>query len=393
MHTLRLAHTGHRTRRHAVGLALVSLAWAAAALTTTPGAAADGPGSPHGTLDVVSIAPGGLTVAGWAKDPDSPSPITVHVYIDGVGVAAITATNDRPDLGSVIAERSHGYEHWFSVPAGRHTVCTYGINNGLTPGGNALLGCKGIDVANSPFGSLDVVEAPAASLAGTSPSVAGWAIDPDTDGPVQVDVYVDGAFVRSADAAQVRQDVGGAYPSYGDKHGFAFPIPVAFGSHEVCAYALNRTGTTGDNALLGCRRVQSLANRPFGSIDHVAGTPTGVTIEGWGVDPYSAVWTLTAQAVPGMQGTGPLERFAFTIDGQAAGTTQSSIDRTDVVAATPPGNAMFRLNGGPRYGFSHTVAVSAGTHEVCTTVEHHPHVAHANTAAPDGPIGCVTITR
>ena len=41
-------------------------------------------GSPVGSLDVARLVPGvGVTVGGWALDPDTASSIAVHVYVDG----------------------------------------------------------------------------------------------------------------------------------------------------------------------------------------------------------------------------------------------------------------------------------------------------------------------
>ena len=379
-----------RSRRpRGLGAALSLVLVAAAMVATGGGAAADGPGSPFGALDVVRIEAGvAVRIEGWAKDPDAPPHVSVHVYIDGIGVAAITATIDRPDLGLVLVQRGFGYSTLLNVAPGHHTVCTYGINNELTPGGNVLLGCKTVDVSHLPTGSFDIVDAPASSLAGTAPWIGGWAIDPDRNDPVAVHVYVDGTFTLATIADQARPDVGAAFPSYGDLHGFALPVPLSSGPHQVCVYALNHPETPGNNVLFSCRAVQSVANRPFGVIDRVTSTPELVKVEGWGIDPFSAAWT----AGPGPQGTGPLETFAFTVDGQPAGTVRSTIDRIDVVAATPPGNPMFRLGGGPRYGFSHELALSPGTHDVCTIIEHHPHV-ETGYGAPDTTIGCFRYTQ
>ena len=45
----------------------------------------DVPINPFGTVDALSLSPGGLIVRGWAIDPDAPStPVDVHVYVDGI---------------------------------------------------------------------------------------------------------------------------------------------------------------------------------------------------------------------------------------------------------------------------------------------------------------------
>jgi hypothetical protein len=102
-------------------------------------------GNPRGSLDRVRELNGKLRVRGWAFDPDTDAPITMHVYVDGVGRAVHTANTLRPDIARVFPGWSdrHGFD--FAVmprPPGQHIVCVYGINQSL--GGNSLIGCKGI---------------------------------------------------------------------------------------------------------------------------------------------------------------------------------------------------------------------------------------------------------
>ena len=93
-------------------------------------------------IDVVQDAgSGSLHLAGWALDPDVWTPIAVHVYLDGVGVMALTAQGARPDVDAVYARGpNHGFDVLVPAAAGAHTVCVYAIDaNG---GPNALLGCR-----------------------------------------------------------------------------------------------------------------------------------------------------------------------------------------------------------------------------------------------------------
>jgi uncharacterized protein YkwD len=98
--------------------------------------------SPFGSLDAVQPVPGGLQVTGWTIDPDSASPITVHVYVDGIGFVIGAANANRPDVGAAFPDYgpSHGYQATLSVGHGTHTVCAYGINVGA--GNNNGLGCQ-----------------------------------------------------------------------------------------------------------------------------------------------------------------------------------------------------------------------------------------------------------
>ncbi len=101
-------------------------------------------GNPHGSFDQISGDAAGLTVAGWAIDPDTAAPIKVHVYIDGRPSREILADQDRPDVGN--AWPDYGPKHGWSLRAtglapGPHTVCVYAIDvGGATV--NPLLGCR-----------------------------------------------------------------------------------------------------------------------------------------------------------------------------------------------------------------------------------------------------------
>jgi hypothetical protein len=208
-------------------------------------------GNPVGTLDQTGTGPGSITVAGWAIDPDTANPIQVHVYVDGRPAGATTASNARPDVGSLLPAYgpNHGYQATFTgYGAGNHSVCAYGINV-LTGTSNTLLGCRTVTVpGGNPFGTLDVVSTGAGSI-----TVAGWTIDPDTADPISVHVYIDGRPAGSTVASVPRTDVGRVYPAYGANHGYQATFTgYSSGRHTACAYGINvLTGTA--NVLLGCR--------------------------------------------------------------------------------------------------------------------------------------------
>ena len=205
--------------------------------------------SPFGNLEAAAGVPGGVSVAGWAIDPDTALPIQVHVYVDGAGVA-LTADGSRPDVGAAFpaAGPDHGFgSALIGAEPGSHQVCAYAINVG--PGyTNPLLGCRTVTVPNrSPIGNLEVVTGVRGGV-----SVAGWALDLDTTSPIQVHLYVDAAALAlTADGS--RPDVGAVFPGYGSAHGFTALLGATPGSHRVCAYGIN-VGP-GTNALLGCRTV------------------------------------------------------------------------------------------------------------------------------------------
>jgi len=100
--------------------------------------------TPLGSIDAVQDAgAGSILIAGWALDPDMTTPINVHVYVDGLAVLALTATNPRPDVDAAFARGpNHGFATTFASTAGSHSVCLYAIDgNGGT---NVLLGCRAV---------------------------------------------------------------------------------------------------------------------------------------------------------------------------------------------------------------------------------------------------------
>jgi hypothetical protein len=115
----------------------------------------------------------------------------------------------------------------------------------------ALVGCM-------PEGYQDIASVEV-TVSGSSLTVAGWAWDQDTPtAPIDVHIYVDdhGIAVR---ADGNRPDVAAVKPAAGPNHGYVASMNVAAGSHRVCSYAINAPGTSGDNVLLGCKRVQVVA--------------------------------------------------------------------------------------------------------------------------------------
>ncbi len=204
------------------------------------------PGSPRGNVDGVEVTgPGQISVRGWALDPDTADSTRVHVYVGSRGTS-IAAADPRGDIDRAFP--GYGGKHGFSTTisglgSGRFPVCSYAINTGT--GGNVRLGCTTVDLGGPPIGVLD-----GATVSGSSLSLRGWALDPDTAAAVRVHVYVDGVG-SSHPSGSTRGDIGRAYPGYGDDHGFSITRPIAAGRHQVCVYAINAAGA-GPNKLLKC---------------------------------------------------------------------------------------------------------------------------------------------
>ena len=194
-------------------------------------------GNPKGSLNVVQASPGAVRVVGWALDPDTSTPIATHVYVDGRWAGAVTANLGRPDVAAAFP--GYGARHGFdlTVPVsggGAHQVCTYAINVGRGSA-NPVFGCATVSLpTGAPYGSVDLAEGQAGGV-----HLAGWSIDPDTSGPVQVHVYVDGTWTAAVTANVDRPDVGATHPGYGDAHGFDATLPLRAGKHTVCVYGIN----------------------------------------------------------------------------------------------------------------------------------------------------------
>jgi hypothetical protein len=287
---------------------------------------------PIGSLDQASLNGNAINVAGWALDPSTTAPITVHVYVDGAAVA-ITANGSRPDVGAVFPGlgSGHGYTATIGTVPGTHQVCAYGIGVG-TPV-NTPLGCRTVVVPDSgPFGNLETATTGLGTI-----SVKGWAIDPDISSSITVNLIVDGA-LTSVTASDDRPDVGAAFPGKGSAHGFSATLSAAGGSRQVCAVGVN-VGP-GTNKFLGCRTVTVPGGNPIGSLDTATGVSGGVTVGGWAIDPD------VASAI----------QVHVYVDGVGAATTASQT-RNDVGTAFP----LY----GPGHGYTVTVPAAPGTRTAC----------------------------
>ncbi|MDJ0377159.1 hypothetical protein [Cryobacterium sp. PH31-L1] len=313
--------------------------------------------SPIGNIESVRGAIGGVTVVGWAIDPDTANSIDVHVYVDGVGTPT-SAALERTDIGAMFP--AYGNAHGFNIAvpvrfSGTHSVCVYGFN--VLGGDNTLFGCSNV-VANggSPIAGIDAVVGSAGAI-----SINGWAIDPDSAGPMSVHAYVDGVGTAFL-ADKLRKDVGIAFPGYGDNHGFSYSIDATEGVHEICLYGINIG--SGTNVQFGCYSVSiPIAERgrvPVGVLEAVSPVAGGVNIVGWALDPDTA--------------------NPITVDVKVDGigsVYQANKARTDLGAAWP--------GYGGNHGFAEVVAVAAGPHEVC---------AYARNSGPgvNTVLGCSSVT-
>jgi hypothetical protein len=100
--------------------------------------------APQGVVDEVrAIGDGQVRVRGWMFDRSVPTaPVEVHYYVDGLWHSKVVASGSRPDVGHAFpgVGNSHGIDSTLTIGAGRHEVCTFGINVGVA-GSNPLVNC------------------------------------------------------------------------------------------------------------------------------------------------------------------------------------------------------------------------------------------------------------
>ncbi len=298
------------------------------------------PSNPFGSMDTGSLsAPGIVSVSGWAADSDAPSTsIPVHVYVDGRFASALTADGYRPDVAAIWGPfgANHGYATTLSLPAGVHTVCSYGINQGLG-NDNAQLGCRSVSVGGNPFGALDTALVPSFGTV----TLTGWTIDPDTGGSTSAHVYVDGVFAQAVPADGVRPDLATAFPGFGGAHGVSTSVSgLSGGLHSVCLYGIN-VQAGDDNPRLGCRVVSLPTGNPFGALDTAVPGPGSISLTGWAIDPDS---------------TSTVAVHVY-LDGVFDGAFVANALRSDVGVAFPGYGSM--------HGYALTALAPVGAHTVC----------------------------
>jgi len=202
-----------------------------------------------GVLDGANVTEGGLRVDGWAYDPDSPRPIAVDVYLDGVGVRIPTDVA-RPDVAQ--SQRGANGTAGFSrvlplAGVGARQVCVYAIDAGNYP--NYQFGCR-VFVNYPPSGIVDAVTATPGGI-----EVSGWAVDRDTRSPRALDVTV-GTQVTSITTSTPRADVAAGVPGGGNNDGFSAKVPLPAGVKgpvSVCVSVRDTSSTV--KVALGCTTV------------------------------------------------------------------------------------------------------------------------------------------
>lgn len=220
----------------------------------------------------------------------------------------------------------------------------YGTGDGCSSYGNRNFWRMYTDWFGSPTGPSSNPtgnwESAAASLGRIS--LSGWMLDPDSVGPIDLHVYIDGAWGGAYTANSTRTDVGAIYRAHGNDHGFSVDIAVPEGrqSSSVCVYGFN-VGW-GSNTSFGCRTVTFPGGVPFGNVEAMGIRDGVVTVSGWALDPDVSA---------------PVS-ISVTSNGMApAGLQSSVVDRPDVARVYPA--------YGVARGFVSTFPLAAGSSDIC----------------------------
>jgi hypothetical protein len=217
---------------------------------------------------------------------------------------------------------------WASAP-------DYGIrilqlySSALTFNGHPPLGLAG----TNPIGAVDAITRVPGGL-----RVAGWTIDPQTADPIAVTAWNNGLPTTFVTDVQ-RPDLASVFPAYGAlPHGFDRVVPAPAGTYNACVAGEN-VGP-GTSSWLGCRTV-TVSNEPQGVLDVVQATSAGADVAGWALDPD------TADSVD----------VHLYVDGVFDRVVPASQTRPDIAAAFP--------GYGAPHGFSASVPMASGNHQLC----------------------------
>lgn len=204
---------------------------------------------PIGHLDSATMtALHTMTLSGWTYDlSNGGASNTISVSMDATKYS-FTANLARPDVQAVYHTGSpnHGFKVTVPVPGGVHKVCVTAL--ALAGSESFGLGCRNVSVPVNPLGHVDSLSTDGLG----NYRLTGWTFDPDNNGgPSRVHVYVD-AGGYSLPASLARADVQRVYGLANDQVGFDVIVPVATGTHRLCAYGINNAATSGVNQTLQC---------------------------------------------------------------------------------------------------------------------------------------------
>lgn len=206
---------------------------------------------PDGQIKDLWTTPGKISAWGWAADPETSEPIDLHVRVDGTQWHVIHADSPYQAMPSLMpgVGLNHGFGMVLSVAPGPHEICIWAKNFG--EGNDKRLTCQNVTVpSGSPSGEIkDLWGVPGGFR------MWGWAADPETSGPVDLHVRVDGTQWHVVRADAPYSAMPQLLPGVGINHGFGAWLAAAPGNHEICTWIKNIG--TGSDRFLGCKVVAS----------------------------------------------------------------------------------------------------------------------------------------
>lgn len=283
------------------------------------GSTTNAPPNPYGSLDSATGGYSGITVSGWAADPNSPSPAYVWVNIDGQGGPAL-ANTERPWFNALFPGygTNHGFDITIAKPPGTYEVCVTNSTTGV------LISCQAVTIPIGD-GSLDSVKQVPDGF-----TAKGWGVDFRTVNPIDVKITVNGV-VSTASANATVSWLDTYYPGIGTNHGFEVKVVKPLGTYTVCADLPFKS--------LGCQNITTTRSE-VGSFDSLTASPNRLHVTGWGFDTSTStpsyVWVNIDRAGSAYQAATSLNWF----DGLYPGA-------------------------GPNHGFDISLPQSPGLHTVC----------------------------
>ena len=271
-------HRAGRPRGRTTCACTASTAGRSATATRRVGCRTVQVGSPFGSLDGFATGPGQVTVRGWAIDPDTTGPVTVHVYVDGNYAGQGVADQSRPDVGPGLpgAGPNHGYSDHRAHRGGQP------LRSAPTPSTSAT-------ARSTPGWAASPWSAATRSARSTPPpprpagsTCRGWAIDPDQlNGPIDVQLRLDGNPVATVTADQARPDVGSVYPARRAEPRLQPDRPRRRrGAHDQCGRA--STWAPAPTRCWPAARSRCASGSPFGNFEHAWIGPGTIRVGGLG---------------------------------------------------------------------------------------------------------------
>ncbi|MDX6267254.1 MAG: hypothetical protein QOD70_1994, partial [Frankiales bacterium] len=318
--------------------------------------------APVGALETVQQVLGTVHVSGWALDPDSTSPVSVQVRVDGGSPRALTASGTHASLPAAWTGygSSRGFATDLTLANGSHTVCASAVDtpvSGAPQGAPSALGCQTLTVQHNPMGAVERTQQVPGGI-----QVTGWAADPDGTAPTTATLTVDGSSVAGSTVAKlVRADLATRLGALGTAHGWSLTTPVAAGTHTFCATSTNLSGTLGAAGRLGCLTA-TVVRDARGSLGVVRTRPGGtVLVTGWALDPDTAATS----------------SVSIRVDGKAVRTLTAQSTGGLPAAWTPWGS---------QHAYTTALDLPAGLRSVCVTALNAPGTPGSSTA-----LGCRSV--